>query len=154
MIDDLKVVLLFHHLFKLAEQILLNLQDTTALQANKVMVMMVVVAIQRLHRTQFITAPAIAEVHFLQEPQFLQQLQGTVDGGQADLLSLLPADLVEFLRTEVVFLVFQENLQYQLALRSEAMLSKAVTTLLPVIIREDVKFFFDQRYYFNISSTN
>lgn len=125
MVNNFKIMLLFHHPLQLAEQVIFHLEDLVAFQTDEMMVV-VMIHVLGVCLHQLISAASIPEIHLVQKPQFFQKIQGSVDGSQTDIFPFFPAKLVKFLCAEVSLLVIHENLQHQLALWGKAMFPKLV----------------------------
>ena len=81
------------------------------------------VMMMRIRCIDLITAASIAELHFLENADFSQQVEAAVDRCQSDFQLVLAEDIMDILCAEVFATMIKENLQHRLALRRHLQLA-------------------------------
>jgi len=133
-VNDLEAAFPADHALKRLHEVILELDDLSAADANQVMVVM------DLFFGELVPAPAVAEIHLLKDPKLGKEVQGAIHRRKADLGVALADDIIDVIGAQVLFSVIQERPQDHLALGSElvVLLAQSLTDLLELGLHIDL----------------
>ncbi|CDN43447.1 hypothetical protein BN871_CZ_00180 [Paenibacillus sp. P22] len=109
-----KTVLGFETLFQRSEPVVLDLLHGAALHANQMMMVMLAVV-----RSEIVTGYAVSEVHLLHDVKLAEKLKRAIDGGKADLGSLILDEHEHILGAEMILFILKQDANGRFALRGQ-----------------------------------
>ena len=117
-IGDVKIGLLSDGTFHILQEVIVELLDLAATKTNQVMMVVLFDII-----IEFKPGLPIAVLQLVHNPQFLEDLKGTIDRSQSQLRMKLFRLHEDFLRAHMLRItLLYQNLKYRLALRGETMI--------------------------------